>query len=159
MDNKGRPLPLYFQQEIGFLGRVVSWSSECLLPCLPGNGLDNAWVCRHLHSADTSISPFHRHRSTTKAVAVDAELCLNAFAMPRVSDRRSAGASDLYDSVHEGEWVRHGGRLPESAAMHMARCAAISRVVRIEDAHRPATHHDKPHGASCHPTPSEVDLD
>ena len=91
-----------------------------------------------------------QRKQSTPTDAADAEIGQNALATPRVSNQQSAGASDRNDSAHQGEWERHSGRRPVRAEMRMAHCAAIARAVRIEDAHTPATNHDRPHEASCH---------
>ena len=57
-----------------------------------------------------------RKQSTPTDVA-DAETGQNALATPRVSNQRSAGASDRYDSAHRGEWDRHSGPRPGRAEM------------------------------------------
>jgi len=79
--------------------------------------------------------------------------------MPRVSSQRSAGAAAPDDSAHQGEWERYSGPRPGRAEMRMAHCAAISRAVRIEVSHTPATSHDRPPEVSCHEAMSEGDCD
>ena len=91
-----------------------------------------------------------QRKQSTPTDAADAEIGRNALATPRVSNQQSAGASDRNDSAHQGEWERHSGLRPGRAEMRMARYAAIARAVRSEDAHTPATHHDRPHEAFCH---------
>ena len=151
MTNVIQPFHLLVITLAGWLNRhqqAVSWSSESLLPCLRGNRADSACVSQHLHSADASRCPTDGHRSITKAI--DAENCRNALATPRVSTQRLAGVSAPNDSAHQGEWERHSGWRRVRAEMRRAHCAAIVRAVRIEDAHTPATDHDRPHAASCH---------
>ena len=100
-----------------------------------------------------------QRKQSTPTDAADAEIGRNALATLRVSNQQSAGASDRYDSAHRGEWDRHSGPRPGRAEMRMAHCAAIARAVRSEDAHTPATNHDRPHEASCHSVTSEGDSD
>jgi hypothetical protein len=75
-----------------------------------------------------------------------------------VSDQRSAAASDHHHNAHQVEWENPGCRQPVRVEMYIERHAATVPVARIEAAHTPATNHDRPHVASCHPTPSEVYL-
>jgi hypothetical protein len=100
-----------------------------------------------------------QRKQLTPTGAADSEIGRNALVMLRVSNQRSAGAYDPNDNAHQGEWERHSGRRLVRAEMHMAQCGAISRAVRIEDAHTPTTNHDRPHEASCHRAQSEADVD
>ena len=67
-------------------------------------------MIRHLQSAGASKRTPDGHQGATKAVdaltTADAEVPQNARATPRVLIQRSAGASDLDDSAHQGEWER-----------------------------------------------------
>ena len=62
--------------------------------------------------------------------------CQNDLAMLRVSGQRPAGASELHDSVHPGEWVRHGGWQPRREEIRRAHYA--SGVVVDSHCHPPA---------------------
>jgi hypothetical protein len=44
-----------------------------------------------------------QRKQSTLTDAADAEIGQNALTMRRVSNQQSAGASDHYDSAHEGE--------------------------------------------------------
>jgi hypothetical protein len=44
-----------------------------------------------------------QRKQSTPTDAADAEIGQNALTMRRVSNQQSAGASDHYDSAHEGE--------------------------------------------------------
>jgi len=118
-------------------------------------GIFTAQVLQDAHLTDIRA---HRKQSTPTG-AEAAEICRNAFATPRVSKRRSAGAAGPNDSAHQGGCERHSGRLLVHAEMRMARGAAIARAVHTEDAHMPARFHDTSHTAFCHRAQSEADVD
>jgi len=109
-------------------------------------GIFTAQMLRDAHLTDIGA----QGKQSTPSGAVDTEIGQNALATPRVSNQRSAGASDPYDNAHQGEWECHGGLRLAPAAMRMARYVAIARAVRTEDAHTRETNHGRPHQASWH---------
>jgi hypothetical protein len=100
-------------------------------------GIITAQMLQDAHLTDIGA----QGKQSTPSGAVDVEICLNALSTPRGSKQQSAGASDPYDSAHQGEWVRHSGRRSVRAEKRMANCAATSTVARLEDAHTPVRLH------------------
>jgi hypothetical protein len=118
-------------------------------------GIFTAQMLQDAHRTDIGA----QRKQSTPTGAAGPEIGRNALVTLRVSNLRSAGAYDPNDSAHQGEWEHHSGWRLVRAEMRMAQCGAISRAVRIEDAHLPATNHDRPHEASCHRAQSEADVD
>jgi len=83
-------------------------------------GIITAQMLQDAHLTDIGA----QGKQSTPSGAADDEICLNALSTPRVSKQQSAGASDPYDSAHQGERVRRSGRRSVRAAMRMAHCAA-----------------------------------
>ena len=108
---------------------------------------------------DRRLTDIEAHqKQSTPTGAADAGIWRNTLATRRVSDQRSAGASDHHHNAHQVERENPGCWQPVHVDMHTVHYAATVPVARIEGAHSPATNHGRPHAASCHPTPSEVYL-
>ncbi len=85
---------------------------------------------------DGRLTDIEAHRKqSTPTDATNAGIWRNTLATRRVSDQRSAGASDHHHNAHQGEWEHPGCRPPVRVEMQIVWYAATVPVARIEGAH------------------------
>ena len=94
---------------------MLSWSGESLLPCRRGTHWTMpVLVCIFTAQIlqDGRLTNIETQQTqSTPSVAADAEMDREALTTQLASNQRLVGASDPYDSSHQGELERHGGRL------------------------------------------------